>query len=184
MTTHAQQVPCTKSHLSDYARVKVDVAQTGFFSGREYRMFKEFTVPSGTPYVIKVVTTGNVILHGVDCKIDDGALRMSTMAGGTEGGSFSETIPIFNRNNMSVGPDREAVIASTMSLSAGGTHTGGTTLDVLRIKTSGGGGNAITVGANISDERGIAQGTYYFVLQNLGAGSVVGVLSIRWEERG
>lgn len=184
MTTHAQQVPCTEHHLSDYARVKVDVAQTGFFSGREFRTFKEFTVTNGTAYVIKVVTTGNVILHGVNVMLDDGAMRMSTMVGGTEGGTFSETLPIFNRNNMAVGSDREAVIASTISLTAGGTHTGGTTLDVLRVKTSGGGGNATTVGASVSDERGIAVGTYYFVLQNLGSGSVVGVLSIRWEERG
>ena len=183
MTTHAERVPCTHDHLSDYGRVKVDIAQTSFFRGMNFRTFKEFTVATGTSYVVKIVTLGNVILHGLNVAIEDGALRVLTKAGGTDGGGFSDILPIFNSNNMSVGPDREALIPSVTTLAGGGTHTGGTTLDVLRLKTANATSGQTTVGAGVSDERGIAMGTYYFVFENIGIGSVTGIFSLRWEER-
>lgn len=183
MTTHAERTPCTLTHLSDFARVKVDLAQTGFFTGREYRSFKELNIAAAAIYVIKVVVPMNVILLGLELEVDDGWARMATLVGGFEGGVYGETLPKLNRNNMAVGPDREAVIASQLLITAGGTHTGGTELDVIRLRTSTATGSATTVGLAANDERGIAAGTYYFRFTNLGAGAITGMFRVRWEER-
>lgn len=63
-------------------------------------------------------------------------------------------------------------------------HTGGTELDVLRVKTAGNSQQGSSVGTTGSDERGVGANTYYFRLLNLSAtDAVTGVMHVRWEER-
>lgn len=163
-------------------RVRVDVGQTGFFAGREFRTFRELNIAASTTLVIKAVVPINVILFGLKASIESGQLRLATVAGGTPGGSFSETLPIFGRNNMSERP--EPFYVPQVVLTAGGTHTDGTEIDVLRLKANANTNQASTVGAEGGDERGVAAATYHFRLQNLSAtDAVVGVFSARWEER-
>ncbi len=69
------------------------------------------------------------------------------------------------------------------ALTAGGQHTGGTELDVIRLKVENASGAAASVGSAPQDERGIAPGTYYFRLENIGQGAATGTLKLRWEER-
>lgn len=162
-------------------RLRVDVGQTGFFAGREFRTFRELNITTGTTLVIKAVVPVNVILFGLTLDIISGSVRQETVAGGTEGGSFSETLPIFGRNNMSERPT--PFYTPQVVLTAGGTHTGGTTLDVIRLQTSNIGAQSSSVGSVEGDERGVAIGTYYFRLTASGADPTVGVFKARWEER-
>jgi hypothetical protein len=156
-------------------RLRVDVGQTGFFAGREFRTFYEFT----TDTVFKVVVPINTILWFLGINLLSGEARLETVAGGTEGGTFSTILPIFGRNNMSERP--EPFYTPQVVISAGGTHTGGTILDVLRNKTSDNANFAGAVGVNSSDERGVAAATYYFRLTVTGTTS--GTLKVNWEER-
>lgn len=179
----------TSSKNSGFERVRVDVAQTGFFEGREFRTFKELNIAAGATYVVKAVVPINIILFGLDASLDAGSLRIGTYVAGTEGGTFSETLPIFPTNNMSGGSDHRnnysgGVYVAQTVLTAGGTHTGGTELDVLRLKTSGNSTFSSSVGASGQDERGVAANTYYFRLLNLsGTDAVTGTFKARWEER-
>lgn len=159
-------------------RIRVDVAQTGFFAGREFRTFKEWATATTSSYVIKVVTPVDVILFELGVQLDEGAVRIETMIGGTEGGVFGEVLPVFSTNNMSEKPQPPYV--HQVILTAGGTHTGGTMLDVFRAKTSGNSNFASSVGSNAGAERGVGANTYYFRLTLTGA---IGVLKTRWEER-
>ena len=173
---------------SGFERLRVDMAQTGFFEGREFRTFKEFNVLNGTTYVIKAVVPLNIVLFGLELTLDDGFVRLSTAVGGTEGGTFSETLPVFGANNMSAGTDHRkarngSVYASQVVLTAGGTHTGGTELDVVRLKCAGATGQSSSVGNMPDSERGVAANTYYFRLQNLGTSAALGTIKTRWEER-
>lgn len=154
---------------------------TRLTSGRVggYRTFKELSIGAGATYTIRVVVPANVVLHYLDLSLDEGAVKLSTLAGGT----WAETLPVFKTNNMTVGPDRLADRASTTVVTAGGTVTGSTVLDVVRIKTAGATGQAITVGNSASDSRGIAPGTYYFQFLALGSGAVTGTFKVAWEER-
>lgn len=157
-------------------RLRVDVGQTSFFAGREFRTFREINLTGGT-LIMRAVVNVNTILTGLGILLTDGQARLETVVGGTPGGTFSEVLPIFNRNNMSSVPTPVYTVQNT--LTAGGTHTGGTILDVLLVK--GPGTQSISVGAEQADERGIAIGTYYFRLTTVGA--TVGILKARWEER-
>lgn len=187
--THAEQVVAhppfdllTDGGDGPNRRLRVDVGQTGFFAGREFRTFKELNIAIGGTYVIRAVVPIDVILFSINLSLDSGHARMSTLVGGTAGGTFSETLPIFGRNNMSERPT--PFYTPVAVLTAGGTHTGGTTLDILRVKVSNDTAKGTSVGGGLSDERGIAANTYYFKIENLDLGNAVaGVLSAWWEER-
>lgn len=163
-------------------RLRVDVGQTGFFAGREFRTFKELSIAASSEYVIKAVVPFNIILFGLTVVVESGQLRMTTLAGGTSGGTFSETLPVLGRNNMTERP--MPFYSPQVVLTAGGTITGGTILDVVRLKADQNSNRASSVGSEPGDERGILPGTYHFRLENLNSTDpIAGVLSARWEER-
>ena len=181
----------TSDMHSGFERLRVDVAQTSFFEGREFRTFKELNIAASTTYVIRAVVPINIVLFGLEADIDAGFLRIGTYVGGTPGGSFSEVLPIFGANNMSAGNDHRAtyngndtVYVPVVGLTAGGTHTGGVELDVVRVKAASITVQAASVGNRESDERGVAANTYYFRLLNLSAtDAITGTFKARWEER-
>ena len=155
------------------------MAQTGFFDGREFRTFRRLSIAAGASLVVRAVVPIDVILFQLALEMVDGWIDIETVTGGAPGGSWAETLPIFRRNNMAVAP----VNAAQVALTAGGTHTGGTILDVMAARASGATAQASSVGNGISDERGIAAGTYYFRLTNPGSGTATGVWRAWWEER-
>lgn len=158
-------------------RIRVDVAQTSFFEGREFRTFREWPTATTGAYIIKVVAPVNVIMFEFNIAAEEGSARVASVLGGTEGGSFSETLPIRRTNAMTDIP--QPPYTPQILLTAGGTLAGGTELDVMRVKTSGVSNFAASVGSGLA-ERGIAPATYYF---KFAFTSFVGVLHARWEER-
>jgi hypothetical protein len=162
-------------------RIRVDVGQTGFFAGREFRTFKKLNIANAATYVVRAVVPIDIILFGLELVIDNGHVEMYTKVGGVAGGAFAENLPIFNRNNMASRPT--PLYTPQVLLTAGGTHSGGTELDIVRLKVENSSGAASSVGSTESDERGVAANTYYFVLSNIGSGIVEGTFKARWEER-
>lgn len=150
------------------SRIQVDVGQTGFFAGREFRTFKEWEIATTATYVVKAVVPLNIILFDLGVQLDEGSIRVETLLGGVEGDTFSEVLPIFPTNTMSEKPQPPYV--GQVLLTGGGTITGGTLLDVVRSHTSGNTNFASSVGAN----------TYYFRITLAGA---IGLFKARWEER-
>ena len=77
--------------------------------------------------------------------------------------------------------------ATQASLSHGGDFTGGSLVEVIRVRTGSNQGNqrSSTVGARQSDERGLPAGSYIISLQPVGVDTdaATGVYSIEWEER-
>lgn len=160
------------------SRLRVDVGQTSFFAGREFRTFKEFATATTATYVVKIVVPINTILSESLIQMESGTLRLETRTGGVEGGTFSETLPVFSANNMSEKPQPPYV--GQVVMTAGGTLTGGTVLDVSRVKSADNSNFASTVGGQGGDVRGVAAGTYYWVFTLTG---FIGVVKARWEER-
>lgn len=159
-------------------RWRVDVGQTGFFAGREFRTFREWTTATTGTEVIKIVVPVNVILFEFQIQEEAGTIRVETVIGGTEGGSFSETLPIRSTNTMTEKP--QPPYSPLVVLTMGGTLTGGTTIDVSRVKTAANSNFAATVGGEGGAERGVAAATYYWRLTMT---DFVGVIKARWEER-
>lgn len=158
-------------------RIRVDPAQTSFFEKREFRTFREWATPVTETFVIRAVVPVNIILFELGVQLDAGTIRIETVVGGTPGGTFAEVLPIFPANTMTEGP---SILTPHVALTAGGTLTGGTILDVLRGKVADNSNFAASVGAEAGAERGVGPNTYYFRLTMT---SVTGTFKARWEER-
>ena len=162
-------------------RLRVDIGQTGFFAGREFRTFKEFSINAGQTLVVKVVVPINAILSEQSIELDSGSIRVTNTTGGTPGGSFSDTLPVIGKNNMTELPT--PLYTPQITFAAGGTHTGGFVFDIHRIVAATATAQQSTVGNVIGDERGVAAGTYYVRYENFGSGTATGTLWFIWEER-
>lgn len=162
-------------------RLRVDVGQTGFFAGREFRTFREFSITAGATLVLEVVVPINAILIEQSIELDDGSIRITNATAGTPGGTFSETLPVIGKNNMSERPT--PLYTPQITFKAGGTHTGGFVFDIHRIVAATATAQESTVGRTVGDERGIAVGTYYVRYENFGSGTATGTFWFIWEER-
>lgn len=158
-------------------RLRVDVGQTGFFDRREFRTYREFNSLTTTTYVIKIVIPINIIVFRFGAEIDNGFLRMASMVGGSEVGTFGEELPLLSRNTMT----ETDPYTPQLSITAGGTHNGGTETDVIRLKTDANSNRAFSIeGGGAGDERGIAPTTIYLVAQMT---DFTGIIRGWWEER-
>lgn len=162
-------------------RLRVDVGQTGFFAGREARTFREFSIAAGQTLVLKIVVPTDAILAEQSVELDSGSIRITNTTGGTPGGTFSETLPVINKNNMSERP--LPLYVPQIVFTAGGTHTGGFVFDIHRVVAATATAQQSTVGNVVGDERGVAAGTYYVRYENFGTGTATGTLWFIWEER-
>lgn len=164
------------------ARLRVDTGSTHFFKGRHYRSFRELNIASGQVLVVKAVVPVNTIL--LDFKVDliKGSLRCETLSGpgAVEGGTFNDPLPVFVCNSMTEVP---APAVNQVTLTAGGTLTGGVLRDVFFAQVASQGQQQQSVGAGQDDVRGVAPATFYFKFTASGADPSQGVLHVRWEER-
>ena len=162
-----------------YARLRVDAGQTGFFAGREARTFYEFSIPSGQSQVIKVVSLTDTIVQNLVLELDLASLRLELVIGGTESGTFNTPLPIFKTNTMSTASDYTPQV--TMHL--GGTHTGGTIVDVLTAISGANENKSVSQSATENLPQGFAAGTFYIRLINTDGATAMGIFRARWEER-
>ena len=161
----------------DTARIPVDSGQTGFFERREFRISQELSIPTATPLVIKFSSPVNFILWEQVVVCDANTLKFEAVVGGTPGGTFTP-IPIWGKNRMTEQPE----YAGQITVSSGGTVTGGSVAEVLRIKSANATAQQSSVGLTVSSERGLPAGDYYLRLTAEG-GTATGTISLVWEER-
>lgn len=163
-------------------RLRVDVGQTGFFAGRSFRTFYDFTLAAGASVALKFVTPVDTVIEGLGFQTDASNVRMYALAGdAVEAGVFNVALPTVGANRMAARP--QPYYTAQAGFTRGGTLTGGTVLDVLHVKTSNQSNSSSTEATIAAGERGIAAGTYYVLLQNTGADSAAILFKCRWEER-
>lgn len=183
--THAERViaqpPAFLLTGTTRQRFRVDVGEAGFFEGRQFRVFREFAIATGTTLTLRFIVPINVILLVQGVELDDGSLRITNQTGGTPGGTFSETITPVPKNTMTERP--APIYTPVVGVTAGGTITGATVLDVHRIVAATATAQQSTVGNIVGDDRGIGAGTYYVTYQNIGSGTATGTLYFIYEER-
>ena len=162
-------------------RLRTDQGQTSFWQGKQYRTFQELNIAGGAVHTIRIVTGVNTILKSLSLNIVTGDARMSIISGGTAGGTFGTTLPIIRKNSMTVTPN----VPSQNVITSGGTVTGGTLLDVIRVVAADATGShkEASVGANQDDERGVGPGTFFYRIEAIGTSALTGVINFFWEER-
>lgn len=180
MSHYADNLHYTTDRWSGYERLRVDAAQTSFWEGREFRSFVELNLAAGASLVVRFTAGVDFVLFNQRLLVDEGKVRMDAKQGGTPGGTFTN-IATYGKNRMV--ERRAPYYTSQIAVATGGTHTGGTVLESLRVNAGGASGQAQTVGASASDERGLPAGTYYIVLTNYGNGVATGTYDLWWEER-
>lgn len=158
-------------------RLRVDTGQTGFFERREFRISQELSIETATPLVIKFSSPINFILWEQVVSCDAHMIKFEAVVGGAEGGTFTP-IPIWGKNRMTEQPE----YAGQITVSSGGTVTGGSVAEVLRIKSANATAQQSSVGLTVSSERGLPAGDYYLRLSAEG-GTATGTFSLVWEER-
>lgn len=153
----------------------LDPDEVAFYAGREFRTFKEYSIEQGGSYNIKVVSTTDTIVYEFSTDVSAGKIKIELVTGGTEGGTFSTSLPIFNCNTMSVTPS----VTTGITMTANGTHTGGTVVDLLYADT----GKTAAASATEAYPQGFPAGTFYIRLTNQDNQTTTGVFRARWEER-
>ena len=172
------------SDKEEFRRVKVDIAQTSFFAGREFRSFYELNIAAGATLVIRFSAPIDFILASQSLVIDSGTVRLVVAVAGTPSGTFGVALPVIPRNAMVGALSRQLpYYSSQVTVAAGGVHTGGVVREVIRLKSAGATAQRNTVGAAVGTERGLPAGDYYIRIENIGTGAVTGVYTIEWEER-
>lgn len=163
----------------DYSRLRVDVGQTGFFAGREARTFYEFSIASGARQVIKVVAPTDTIVQTFSVELDLAEIRLELVVGGTEGGTFATPLPIFKTNTMTTASN----YVPQVTMNRGGTHTGGTVVDLLTAISGSNSNKSVASSATEALPQGFAAGTFYIHLINTDGNTATGIFRARWEER-
>lgn len=162
-----------------YGGLFVENTHLGFVEGKEFRAFHDFSLANNGVSVLKFYAPIQFILHEQGFSLIEGELKFEALLGGTEGGSFSTAVPIFGKNRSSERP--EPYYERQIVLTTGGTHTGGTNSETVRLKAANNSNFASTVGGVSTNIRFLPAGTYY--LKFTATGATRGVYSITWEER-
>lgn len=174
----------TATDTTGLRRLQVDVAQTGFWAGREFRAFREFTIPAGMSFWVRTTvppTLRGIVLQDMRMSVYQGGVRVQSWRNGTPGGVWtaSDVLP----NNAI--PDVPGYVRQVV-LEHGGTVTGQTLRgDVGIAYANETGKSATTATALVHGERGLAPGTYFVEIQALSGVTVdsLGTLTTIWEER-
>lgn len=177
---------------SGYDRVRVDVGQTGFFEGCEFRSFYEFSADAGNALAVgatrsfKFSTPVEFILQTQLLEIDKGGVRLQVFVSATDGGGWS-SVPVFAKNRSATRRvySNGSFYVGQATVFTGGTFTGGTAVDLLRARTAAQNVAAQNVGANQDDVRYLPAGDYYVRIQPLAGVNdpSEGAYLIAWEER-
>ncbi len=169
----------TGSGVSPKPRFRVEVGEHTFWQGQNFRSFYEFSIAQGATQVVRVTVAVNSEVSSQRLSVDAGSIRLASASGGTPGGTWTTVAGQFPVNQMTDTP----VYAKTTLIDTGGTHTGGTERDLLRVVSNLQGNSASTIGAAIGNTRGLAPGVYYVRLQNIGTVTATGVYYLDWSER-
>ncbi len=158
----------------EFARLRVDVGQTGFFAGKEFRTFQKLTIASLATATIRATVPVDIILFETSISTEDATIEMQLKVGGTADGPWTP-MPVFRKSTMSITP----VYTNQVTLDYNGAHTGGTLIDLVRVPANNKGSSL----SGASSERGVGAGTYYYVLTNVGNQTATVVFNGYWEER-
>lgn len=172
----------TRGLKPGYKVLAIENLRLGFLEGREFRMFKEIAFSADQVYIVRVQAPVDLLLGQLDLTLDSGSVRLTTYVGSTPTGTFSETLTLIPKNNMAHRPlpyyQPQTVLNAIPS---GGTLTGGTAIDIVRVAASNATAQQQSVGSAPFDVRGISAGTYYLKLEAL-SGTPTGVLRAFFEE--
>lgn len=148
--------------------------ETAFWEGRCWRSLTDIVDLTGT-LVVRAQCSSRFLLTKMALQSDRGDLTVEVFIGSTPSGTWvaNGSSPI-NRNRMIQVPT-----VSGMTITQGGSITGGTRTDMLRAFSSGG-SSSRTSAVEDSSMRGLPAGMYFYF--KLTGSNGLGTLVTEWEE--
>lgn len=173
----------TDGGFGQSSRLRVDPGQTGFFAGRMFRSFHEFDIPAGGSLNMIFQSPVNFIVWDLRVELDQGALRVENVTNPVLGADPWTELPEIPRNGMTEAP--QPAYTPRVQMGYGGAFTGGTVVDVLRIRTTQNQGNShsSSLVSGADNERGLPPGNYIVRLSAMPGvtEASTGVISMSWE---
>lgn len=166
-------------------RLRVDPGQTGFFAGKFFRAYIESVIPTAGPsFQFRFTSPIDFVLWSQVLELTQGALELRIYTGATSSGSWTSR-PVIGVNRMAERP--QPPYASQVTLETGGNFTGGTEVDLIKVRAAAANSGAQNVEVQAS-ERGLPAGVYHGRFQTLTGGVTVNdaaqlLYSLLWEER-
>lgn len=167
---------------NDTRRLRVEEGGTGFYDGREFRMFIEFDIPAGGELWVRITSAYNFVLHDQRVSIESGIIRWTANAAmATSPGPWAPAT--FRRRNQMTEQQSPFFTSGTVieTSTTTGAATGGIVVDALRLAAGQGAGSSSAT--QNAGKRGLAPNVYHVRLQNLSSQAAVGVYDWWWEER-
>lgn len=166
--------------FENLSRAPVDSDLASFYVGTQARAFREVSLAAGVVLYMRMIRQTNIAIRRFSLYVNAGELRCEIYRGATPDGVWSENIPVILKCETSLRP--LPLYASKSRLEAGGTFSGGTIYDVIHVKTSGAGGQQLTVGNTSDDVLGAPPGIGWYKFSNPGNSAAAGLFSMWWEE--
>lgn len=154
-------------------RIRVDVAQSGFFAGRMGEISRKMTTPINFRFTCPVP----FILHNQELVVSDGDIEMYAWHSSdvTASGTWTP-VPVWRCNEFDTSYALQTTIASGGALVVDNANL---YRDYIHVKTAGATAQRSTVSSSNTDKRYHKAGTYYIQFSGTGAGSY----HLVWEER-
>lgn len=167
------------------SRLRVDDDEIGFFQGWQFRAYYELSIAVGAERSFRFTSPVDFILRSQRMDLDSGGLRTAIFVGTVTPAGVWTAVPSFGRNRMSNKFRPEPFYVPQVIIETGGTFTGGTEAEVIRVRSASQSVSAATVGVAADDERGLPAGTYYIRMQPLAGvnDTSAGIYTLAWEER-
>ncbi|MGU1462943.1 hypothetical protein ACSEVU_26225 [Pseudomonas aeruginosa] len=171
-------------------RLRVDVGQTGFWGGREFRISLELAI-TAIPMWLRFSAPIGFILQNQELNCDQGGIRFRAFRSsqGLPSGDFDNPVDIWANNGLPGTP----AYSNQITIHSGGSFTpsvGQSAAETIRcISNPGGGGPTAgsrnTVSGNAFGERGLPIGDFYLGFERVAGTTVdgLGVFNLVWEER-
>lgn len=167
------------SSLENYRRIRVDTGQTSFFQGRQFRSYRDFSLTAAEVRYFRFTSLTDFVLFDQTISVSGGSVRLSVWTGATASGTWTP-IPVIGKNRMSSIPQPPYV--SGVTFETGGTFTGGTEVEAIRLVSATATAQQSTVGASAGDERGLSASSFYIKIEATNSTPTV-LYSLFWEER-
>lgn len=168
------------SREQEFARIPVDIAQTSFFEGREFRFIRKLE----TPIVYRFTAPVEFILSYQSLGVVDGEYEFYAWRGDnvTESGTWTSEPVIAKNISLTRKLFNGSFYAGQCTIDSGGSIVvtdSNLYADYDYLKTANASGQATGIADQSTQGRYLAAGTYY--LQFTGVGT--GLYALEWEER-
>lgn len=152
------------------ARMTQPDMNMGFWEGRQQRAYHEITANTQ----LRFVAGRDFLLTFQNLYIEDGSILLRVFTGSTPAGVWTPVTTVVQKNRIGAA----AANIPLNALQSGGTFSGGTERERLRVDA--GAGQGVGFENRLGGVRGLPAGTYYFDFTSPGA--VLGLYSLEWEE--